>query len=524
MDITRGSLDDISRPASSERSRAGSRVSSLSAQERVRCGQDSLGLLIVLSPETEPREQRGTLEEELCSAMDGSAGELMSRGSVEDGGHVSHSDGTIGGMTVQVEPVSFTRKVPLSERDCGDVTVPKKSGSPADSEDLLEGSDMGVSQADGSDEESEDSELQKAIKKMRELDEILALKISKEKELKKKGKKLHQKLLEELQELKTKQAAARADETENTRLFLALESASSHRPSEDEAFAPVFGTQVPDIQFDREVKHWDEGEKSQRNSTDSNRLIQDETTVGPSNGRHGLDRSKRKQDFVRKNIDLAREAGSQVLMTEGEKLRLAELLQDLDDNDDSDPTGDEEESLVLAVHRCAGGGYTPEPAELTRLRHIDSRLQLLLPVESFLSVRSSNLNHTLVQGPEAGQSSGRTWLPGEKVLQDTWEMRGQQARLREIEDQLERMGRDQNLDCAAGRCTLSGEQLRALLEDCMVALSDRSGHWDVEGVMFSQDGPDDPGSPDLLPGGTLQLSATLLSELMGDAIQGGGAS
>lgn len=51
MDITKGSLDDISRPASSERSRPGSRVSSVDLSEDVRMNQDRIGALEVLSSE-----------------------------------------------------------------------------------------------------------------------------------------------------------------------------------------------------------------------------------------------------------------------------------------------------------------------------------------------------------------------------------------------------------------------------------------------------------------------------------------
>lgn len=51
MDITKGSLDVISQPASSERSRPGSRVSSVVLSEGVRMNQDRTGALEVLSTE-----------------------------------------------------------------------------------------------------------------------------------------------------------------------------------------------------------------------------------------------------------------------------------------------------------------------------------------------------------------------------------------------------------------------------------------------------------------------------------------
>lgn len=56
MDITKGSLDGISRPASSERSRPGNRASSLSLQERGRVGHAIPGSLVVLSPDVSVTE------------------------------------------------------------------------------------------------------------------------------------------------------------------------------------------------------------------------------------------------------------------------------------------------------------------------------------------------------------------------------------------------------------------------------------------------------------------------------------
>lgn len=56
-----------------------------------------------------------------------------------------------------------------------------------------------TSQTDVSDEENDDEELQKAIKKMERLDKILAEMVSKEKDVKKKGRELSQKLWLELQ-------------------------------------------------------------------------------------------------------------------------------------------------------------------------------------------------------------------------------------------------------------------------------------------------------------------------------------
>lgn len=57
MDITRGSLDDISRPASNERSRPGSRVSTVSLPEVGRVFHPSPTSLVVLSDDAPNNKQ-----------------------------------------------------------------------------------------------------------------------------------------------------------------------------------------------------------------------------------------------------------------------------------------------------------------------------------------------------------------------------------------------------------------------------------------------------------------------------------
>ncbi|XP_026121552.1 fibrous sheath-interacting protein 1-like, partial [Carassius auratus] len=70
-----------------------------------------------------------------------------------------------------------------------------------------------------SDEENEDPELREAIKKMKRLDRVLALKASAEREVKQRGRQQHQRLWQELQ---TAGLRMSSNETDNTRRFLAL--------------------------------------------------------------------------------------------------------------------------------------------------------------------------------------------------------------------------------------------------------------------------------------------------------------
>uniref|UniRef100_A0A671L4Q6 Fibrous sheath-interacting protein 1 n=1 Tax=Sinocyclocheilus anshuiensis TaxID=1608454 RepID=A0A671L4Q6_9TELE len=203
-----------------------------------------------------------------------------------------------------------------------------------------------------SDEENEDPELREAIKKMKRLDRVLALKASAEREVKQRGKQQHQRLWQELQ----------------VRLWIKHTSASYRRlcDGDEVDFVPVFETEVLDLKSDCvsvcvcvcDAGHAEAGQQ----------LMEDQ----PSDSRQrGAARSKRRQDFVKRNIELTEASGNSFLLTQQEKERIEELLKDLE----------EEENSI-----CEGFG--PEPSELHSLRHIDSRLQLLLPVQYFLSVRS----------------------------------------------------------------------------------------------------------------------------------------
>uniref|UniRef100_A0A674B4K3 Fibrous sheath-interacting protein 1 n=1 Tax=Salmo trutta TaxID=8032 RepID=A0A674B4K3_SALTR len=327
MDITRGSLDDISRPASNERSRPGSRVSTVSLPDVGRVFHPSPTSLVVLSDDAPNNKQDHNNSHENLKSPDES--------------------------------------LPEKDHSIGDVF----------------------------DEENEDPELQKAIKKMKILDTILASRISNEKEVKRKGKELRQKLWQELLQIKPNRSSEWADEAENTRMFLALAPSSTHGSSEELDFAPVFGTQVPDKEYERHNRQVEESEKD--TAADLAEVGHEERADESEGSQSGVPRGKNKQDFVKKNIELASGAGGPVQMTQEEKYRLEELLRDMEEGDNAGKAGCEGDMWAAPVQ--AGEGYTPEPTERDQLIHIDSRLQLLLPVEDFLSVRSPYPDHSLPQ-------------------------------------------------------------------------------------------------------------------------------
>ncbi|XP_066550850.1 fibrous sheath-interacting protein 1 isoform X3 [Amia ocellicauda] len=395
--------------------------------------------------------------------------------------------------------------------------------SPVDSEDNDEKSDNTSSKLNESDEENEDPELHKAIKKMKQLDKILAHKISKEREVKKKGKELRLKLWEELQDTKSGGVLESYDEAENTRRFLSLSSYHDSCSREDMDFVPLFDTQIPAKEYDRGIEHTEKTQGDQVKKSDLSKESPGEGNPDQAASRQGGgNRGKKKQDFVKKNIELAKDAGSHVLMTDKEKKRLAELLKDIDKQGNADLPSAEEDSSMWAVPVATGVGYTSEAAQLDQLIDIDSKLQALLSVEDFLSLCSPHSSHTLLQGPGAGLHNYGDTLPGEKVLQDMQETGGQESRLRDIDQQLQHL--DQDLESATERPKLTEDQLICLLEECVRAQSRIESSGLVEDPSPRSAGSSSTSTPPLSSGlltakSTPRLSESVLSQLQQEACQ-----
>ncbi|XP_070776919.1 fibrous sheath-interacting protein 1 [Enoplosus armatus] len=401
MEIIRGSLDDISRPASSEQT--GSRVSSVSLPHSDRICPTTPFALVVLTNDAAEVQIQSSSEETLINSS-------------------------------------------------------------------ARGPDRGKIQADVTVEEKEESKLQRAIEEMRRLDEILSAKIYKEKEVKRQRKELKAKLWQELLvdtyfRNKPEGHSECVHEALNTRLFLALEAPIGTEEEDD--FVPVFETQVPDCEHNRDSQYLEQSEKIP-GSTESLVKGHEETEEEQFEGSHcGASKGKKKQkDFVKRNIELVSGEGDQVLLTQAEKERLAELLRDIDEEEEDSARGADSEEDMWAVSVLTDQGYTPEPSDLEQLIDIDSKIRLLLPVEEFLSVKSSYTNLSMSQGhgSEVGWKCDGDRQPGEKVLQDIKERRGQERRLQEIQQQLEILGQVQEMTNESP--ALTEEQLLSLLDEC----------------------------------------------------------
>ncbi|XP_028251877.1 fibrous sheath-interacting protein 1 [Parambassis ranga] len=389
MEIFRGSLDDIARPASSELS--GSRVSSVSLPYNDRISPTSPFSLIVLTNNSD--DVQNSFEE-------------TSSSSVRD-------------------PVQ-------------DVT----------------------------EEDNDDSKLQRAIEEMRRLDEILSAKVLKGKERRRQRKELQAKLWKELLQNKPEGHPECLHEALNTRLFLALDTPAG--TAEEDNFTPVFQTQVSECDRDGQKQELEQDEKRPDSLTEAFEAVYEDTGEDLFKGSHcGASRGMNKQkDFVRRNIELVSAEGGQVLLTQAEKERLAELLRDIDEEEEESAGGADSEETMWAVPVLTGQGYTPEPSDLQQLIDIDSKIGLILPGEEIYSVQSSYTNMCTFQGPgsEIGWKCDGDPQPGEKVLQDIMERRGQERRLREIQQQLESLGQGQEMTNVSP--CLTEEELHSLLDEC----------------------------------------------------------
>ncbi|CAO2579383.1 Fibrous sheath-interacting protein 1, partial [Lemmus lemmus] len=385
MDIIKGNLDGISKPASSSRSRPGSRSSNASLE--------------VLSPE--PGAFKIDMVNKLNSNKEG-----HSFSSSVEGRRNSH-DCKWADDSGCTDPV---REGSDEDPDLAQPMVPEPSG--------------------GIKLEEPDAQLQNAIRKMHRLDKILAKRQCREKEVKKQGAEMRIKLWEELRSAKSTEDLENGEELENTKKFLCLtsESAVSVEPShcefEDDFFS-VFHTQISPENYENCMQYM------KMDFTCDVPLIKTGKKLFPSTEKIEL-RSKLSQDFIKRNIELAKSPRSPVGMIDREKKRLDELLKGLDDTDSglSSSEGDQCGWLV------PGEGYTLAATESQKLAQIDTKLQELSVLSPTVFSLSPRLESQSNKEPDLDEERNMEPAPGEKILRDNKEQRDQQSRLRAIDGKL----------------------------------------------------------------------------------------
>uniref|UniRef100_A0A8C6RA25 Fibrous sheath-interacting protein 1 n=1 Tax=Nannospalax galili TaxID=1026970 RepID=A0A8C6RA25_NANGA len=224
------------------------------------------------------------------------------------------------------------------------------------------------------------------------------------------------------------------EEIENTKKFLSLTAASEEtvvEPSyyeDEDTFFSMFHTQVPPKDYESQML---KVEKDLIYDVEKNEsLIKTEKKPFSNTEKIEL-RSKQNQDFIKRNIELAKNSRSPVIMIDREKKRLEELLKGLDDVDSVLCSSEGDQSAWLGP----GEGYTLAVTQVEQLAEIDRKLQELSTL--FPTIFSSSLG--LENQEEKDDEGNMETTPGEKVLRDTKEQRDQRLRLRVIDEKLRKI-------------------------------------------------------------------------------------
>ncbi|XP_055673662.1 fibrous sheath-interacting protein 1 isoform X4 [Falco biarmicus] len=229
---------------------------------------------------------------------------------------------------------------------------------------------------------------------------------------------------------------------------LSSAKADPSHANEDEICTSVFHTEINPEDYDCHETHHNHDYPSE---LERNEFLNQAENMHSKN--------KGNQDFIKKNVELAKDPGNQVVMLERERKRLVELLKDTEDGIEFQ--GLEED---LSGWLAPGEGYTPELMDF-HLNEIDIKLQVLLSDGDFSAISSScsKPSSQIYQEPLVYANRSLEAVPGEKVLRDNKEQRDQQNRLKEIDHQLKSLERNLTEE----QTGLSEEQLKTLLEECM---------------------------------------------------------
>ncbi|XP_047677294.1 fibrous sheath-interacting protein 1 [Tachysurus fulvidraco] len=418
MDITKGNLDDISRPASSESSRPGSRVSSVVLSEGVRMIPDRTGALEVLSSElTETQVQQNIEEnildfpsENMVSDQDVSEKENKYLELQEAIMEMERLDRILTSVTLEEVAVrkegkelhrqlwkdikdhnpescsvcSEAENTNNTSKDCSEemdyepvfgTQVPDQGTDLiCRPENTVSGSEVGVH-----------GKSSNSVEVGAEIKEVT--------------------MTESRQRVTVKNKNGQDFIKKNIELVSNAGSSVTLTEEEQKRLDELLKY------IDEEWAYFDLTTKSELGSSaESSATLKEEEQKRLGELLKDIDEEGAYVDPTPKS-ELGRSLISSATLTKEEQKRLDELLKDIDH---FDPTAKPEEQ-----------GYRPQAAELEQLLHIDAKLQLFLSVEEFMCVRSPYGYPSLSQVENAGDL-------GEGILRDIKESKEQEECLCEI--------------------------------------------------------------------------------------------
>ncbi|XP_039260569.2 fibrous sheath-interacting protein 1-like isoform X1 [Styela clava] len=329
----------------------------------------------------------------------------------------------------------------------------------------------------------EDEKLKTLIKKMKKYDRILLKKTKREKEVKRQTLIFQKQLLEELASTTEKN-----ETTANIGKYLALMPPPAQlqemldRLDKDE-FVPIFPTQInfekngnshilPGSaslpRFDK-YDDMEETKSSGRSNTNADTKQRSSSAKSAQNG---------KIDFIKRNIELAKDAGNYISMTEEEKKRLNELLSDLDQFENSLPSL-EGSDAITNPGLFLGDGYKPDVDQMKRLAEIDEKIQALLPSDEFEMICGTpHLTDMKFQNQDIEHL-------GEKIYFN--DNQDSSSNLEAIQQRLENIDQEWKEMYEGTTPKLSNEQLQKLLEECSISSSARFSSRSILSSFSSQD-------------------------------------
>ncbi|KAJ7376547.1 Fibrous sheath-interacting protein 1 [Desmophyllum pertusum] len=296
-----------------------------------------------------------------------------------------------------------------------------------------------VSQDESSAKANLDPKIQKGLERIRKLDAILADKLKKEKEIKTHRRQLEKKWREEISQLDHLR-----EQEGHGKIDLGVGHALALGPPTDDNLPGMSSS----------CDSWTEQDIDDVESKSSKR------TRKRKGSKHSTRTKGKEQNFVKRNIELAADAGNVIPMTEAEKKRLEELMSD--------------ETDLLMVENAyseglslqAGEGFTLDSQSLASLANIDSKLQELVPQEEIDLLASQDSwkpPREFVHSSQDGSSvrDVDTIGLGERILREEKEMREMKTRLLAIEADLQTLYRETGDESEAG---LSEDILARLID------------------------------------------------------------
>ncbi|CAF0841463.1 unnamed protein product [Adineta steineri] len=317
-----------------------------------------------------------------------------------------------------------------------------------------------------------EAKLDDAYLKMKRLDKALEEAFEKEKQVKVETMSLMKKLRSEMQSM----TSILPDDTNelshtqsNLKRFLALDDEilklDGGYLEYDNSNTPesIFKTQINDPLDDSNSVHKSDKVSSNSNTKSSSlNKNKKKSSISSNSTINSKDKSKQtkppEKDFIKRNIQLAKEAGGAWALTDDEKQRLKQLL-------------DEDEQVnVVALPGSHINGYIPSINESQRLKEIDDLLEkeYYNPLLNHQLRRNNHndVDYTTMQQITNEENEQIDNHFGERVLKETRLQREHMQRLKKIDEKLEIL--HQPMTEEKIEAILSEEQLNELLGQCAV--------------------------------------------------------